>query len=172
MKKLIAILSIAVIGFSFAPKAHAIGEPWEKGTLVVGAMFGYSPGFGATITGDMVLLDNLWIGHLTVGAQISFQSKPGSGADNVHKYNNFAADPRVTYGLNITNQFEVHIGANAGLGYNAEHPGHALSLSFGTLAGVRYFFTESFGLQAEVHFCPLTNYAYPPLFNAGIAFKF
>ncbi len=174
MKRFFAVLTIAAIGFSFAPKANAIEDQWEKGTLVVGAMAGYYPGFGATLTGDYVLVDTWWKGHFTVGAQVNFRHWNYSGSI---KYNDLAAAPRATYGLNITEKFEVHAGAMIGLGYRAhtytglgteeKHKETKLGLCYGGLAGVRFFFTENFGVQAEFNYS-----GYGPYANAGIAFKF
>lgn len=174
MKKVLAILTIAALGLSFAPKASAIDDPWEKGTLVVGAMAGFYPGIGGSLTGDYVLVDHLWIGHLTAGAQVFFQSLKYHDIDGDSRYWKFAAVPRVTYGLNITERFEVHIGATAGMGFSQKaEPGHKLGVCFGTLAGVRFFFTENFGLQAEFNYTyPFGEHSYTPYGTAGIAFKF
>ena len=175
MKKIIAIIAVAVIGFSFAPKANAIEDPWQNGTLVVGAMAGFYPGFGGTLTGDYVLFDNWWMGHFTVGAQVNYRYwKYAAGV----AYNDFAAAPRATYGLNITEKFEVHAGGMIGLGYRAfkynlseyglndEKSSH-LGLCWGAIAGVRFFFTEGFGVSAEFQYS-----GYGPYTNVGVTFKF
>lgn len=175
MKRIFAILTIAAIGFSFAPKANAIEDQWGKGTMVVGAMAGYYPGIGGVLTGDYVLVDSWWKGHFTVGAQVNYRYWKFSESG---RYNDLAAAPRATYGLNITDKFEVHAGVMIGLGYRAhtvytglgteeKHKETKLGLCYGGLAGVRFFFTENFGVQAEFNYS-----GYGPYANAGIAFKF
>ena len=174
MKKIIALLSVAIIAMSSAFQAKAIEDPWEKGTIVAGAMFGYYPGIGGALTGDYVLVDSWWMGHFTVGAQVNFRYWAISPN---YSYNDFALAPRATYGLNITDKFEVHAGAMAGLGfrkwvyvstYSEEvDRNHQFGMCVGGLAGVRYFFTPNFGIAAEFNYSD-----YGPFSNVGVTFKF
>ncbi len=174
MKKIVAILAAAVIGMSLlAPKANAIEDQWSKGTMVAGAMVGFYPGIGGSITGDYVLIDSWWKGHFTVGAQINFRTWSYT---SYLTYNDLAVAPRATYGLNITDKFEVHAGVMAGLGvhfYNWKEAIYNdgttryLGLCYGGLAGIRFFFSENFGLQAELNYS-----GYGPYANVGIAYKF
>lgn len=182
MKKIVAILAAAVIGMSLlAPKANAIEDQWEKGTFVVGGMVGYYPGFGVTAYGDYVLVDSWWKGHFTVGGQVNLQFRHQnlvSGYNIYYNWTDVAAAARATYGLNITDKFEVHAGALAGLGFIAERihydttaiedaRANTLRPCLGGLAGVRYFFSDSFGVTAEFNY---SNYG--ALANVGVAFKF
>lgn len=174
MKKLIAILAVAVIAMSTAFQAKAIEPQWEKGTIVAAAMFGYYPGIGGALTTDYVLVDSWWMGHFTVGGQVNFRHWAYS---DWWSYNDLAVVPRATYGLNITDKFEVHAGVMAGLGVRiwkyadsyADVRDHTRDLGFcyGGLAGVRYFFTDSFGLAAEFNYS-----GYGPYANVGVTFKF
>ena len=173
MKKFIAILAVAAACMVAANSAKAIEDQWSKGTMVAGAMFGYYPGIGGSLTGDYVLVDSWWKGHFTVGAQINFRVWRWS--DYV-TYNDLGVAPRATYGLNITDKFEVHAGVMAGLGvhfykyadgWTDDSPSRHLGLCYGGLAGIRFFFTENFGLQAEVNYS-----GYGPYANVGIAYKF
>ena len=182
MKKIVAILAAAVIGMSLlAPKANAIEDQWEKGTFVVGGMVVYYPGFGVTAYGDYVLVDSWWKGHFTVGGQVNLQFRHQnlvSGYNIYYNWTDVAAAARATYGLNITDKFEVHAGALAGLGFIAERihydttaiedaRANTLRPCLGGLAGVRYFFSDSFGVTAEFNY---SNYG--ALANVGVAFKF
>jgi opacity protein-like surface antigen len=173
MKKIIAILAVAATCMVAANSAKAIDDQWSKGTMVVGAMFGYYPGIGGSITGDYVLVDSWWKGHFTVGAQINYRYWNPAGS--YYTYNDLAVSPRATYGLNITSKFEVHAGFLAGLGAEfsryknggiLEKEKH-LGLCWGPILGCRFFFSDVFGVQAE------TNYTgYGPYLNVGVAFKF
>ena len=172
MKKIIAILAVAIIGMSAANTAKALSPQWEKGTMVVGAMFGYYPGIGGTLTGDYVLVDSWWMGHFTVGAEALYRHFGRAYAGYTYSYNDFAIAPRATYGLNITDAFEVHVGVLAGLGistwrWSDTDTDKSLGLCYGGLAGIRYFFTDSFGLSAEVQYSGYGQYT-----NVGVCFKF
>jgi len=167
MKKIIAILAVAIIGLSSAFSAKAIEDQWSKGTMVVGGMAGFYPGIGGALTGDYVLVDSWWMGHFTVGAQINFRH--WNVAPGYYSYNDLAVAPRATYGLNISDKFEVHAGVMAGLGVRfwSDGTGTYPGLCYGGLAGARFFFTENFGAVAELNYS-----GYGPYLNAGVAYKF
>lgn len=174
MKKIIAILAVAVVAMSAAFSAKAIEDPWAKGTVVVGAQVGFLPGIGASAYGDYVLVDSWWKGHFTIGGEFLFRhyGRTVSGYEYNWNYNEFGIAPRVTYGLNITEKFEVHAGVLTGLGistwkWTGEKAHSAPGFLYGGIAGVRFFFTNNFGLSAEFQYS-----GYGPYTNVGVAFKF
>jgi hypothetical protein len=174
MKKIIAILAVAVVALGVATKANAIEDQWSKGTMVAGAQVGFLPGIGGSLYGDYVLVDSWWKGHFTVGGELLYRhyGKIIAGSEYTYGYNEFGFAPRATYGLNITKNFEVHAGVLAGLGLSTwkwtGEPTHSTwGFLYGGVAGVRFFFTESFGLSAEFQYS-----GYGPYANVGVAFKF
>ena len=164
MKKLFVTLLIAAVSMAASFQAKAIEDPFEKGTLIFGAQFGALPGIGGNLYGDCVLVDSWWKGHFTVGAQLGFRHWNYSSS---YSYNDLAVMPRVTYGLNITNKFEVHVGTLLGLGARWYGGDPHLGLAYGGLAGLRLFFTEAIALSVEANYS-----GYGPYLNAGLAFKF
>ena len=173
MKKIVAILAVALIGMSAAFSAKAIEDPNPKGTKVVGLQAGFLPGIGGSVYGEYVLVDSWWKGHFSVGAHIGFRHY-GTGLG--YNYNEFALAPRASYGLNITEQFEAHVAVVSGLGFSGytynysdgtKSHSSSVGLCYGTLVGARYFLSEGFGLSAEVGYL-----GYAPYTNVGICFKF
>ena len=185
MKKLFTTLLIAIITLSASFTAKAIEDPYPKGTMIAGAYFGVWPGIGAVVTGDYTIT-NLWKGHLTGGIHATwdrqvfreyiFDYSTGDYVIEKTPMQFFCVAPRVTYGLNITQQFEVHAGVLLGIAIPVNNPPVAFCLT--DVLGLRYFFTENFGLSFEV--APLFTIKwhdeYLPRFsttaNFGINFKF
>ncbi len=161
MKKLIVTMLVVAAAMAVPYSAKAIEDPFEKGTLIYGLQAGYFPYFGGTMYGDYVLVDSWWKGHFTVGAQLGYM------AYNSFHHNFLSVAPRVTYGLNITEKFEVHAGVLLGLGANISHGDTHLGLSYGGVTGLRLFFTDALALSAEFNYT-----GYSPYFNVGLAFKF
>ena len=172
MKKLFVTLLVVVAAMVAPNSAKAIEDPFQKGTLIFGVQGGYYPGFGGSVYGDCVLVDSWWKGHFAVGAHLGFRHW------GTH-YNDFALAPRASYGLNITDKFEAHVAVVAGLGFESypyvDYIGgdyvtktkFAVGLCYGTLVGARYFFSDSFGVSAEVGYI-----GYAPYTNVGVCFKF
>ena len=165
MKKLIALTLVAAALMLAATPAKALGDPYPKGTFIAGAYAGVLPGFGAALTGDYTIM-NIWKGHLTGGLMTTWNRYPKSDFDidvNFNDFddysigyttkktyfNRFGIAPRVTYGLNITDAFEVHLGLSIGIGIapGQEHP---LAFCVGDVAGLRYFFTDNLAVSFEV----------------------
>ena len=149
MKKLIVTLLVVVAAMAAPYSAKAIEDPFQKGTLLFGLQAGYYPYF------------SWWKGHFTVGAQIGVMGYNG------YKHAYLSVAPRVTYGLNITDRFEVHVGTLLGLGTYFQHDYTSLHLCYGGLTGIRFFLTDALALSAEVNYT-----GFNPWFNAGLAFKF
>ena len=172
MKKVIAILAVAIIGMSAAFSAKAIEDPNPKGTKVVGVQVGFLPGIGGSAYGEYVLVDSWWKGHFSVGAHLGFRHWSSH-------INDFAIAPRASYGLNITDKFEAHVAVVTGIGIESypytdyingdvvTRTKLSLGLCYGTLVGARFFFSESFGASAEVGYI-----GYAPYTNVGVCFKF
>ncbi len=171
MKKVFALSAFAFLMLAVSFQAQAIEDPNPKGTTVIGVRAGYYPGFGANVVGDYTLVDSWWKGHFTVGGYLGFNSRT-YGYETYHwTYSNFAVMPRVTYGLNITKEFEVHAGVMAGLcltHWPSDYYGENNQLHFihGELVGARYMFTPKFGVEAELIYTGYMSY-----FNAGVTFK-
>ena len=155
------IAALATVSYSASAE---LAPQWTKGTAMVNAEFGIAPGYGAAISLDYVLFDNWWKGHFSVGGEVDF-AKP-------YKYDTtFGLSPRATYGLNITDQFEVHAMAQMGFGFRKYNDGvyaddHTYILH-SEMVGCRFFFTENFAVIAE------TGYSnWLPELRAGITYKF
>ena len=164
MKKILSIIAVSAVALFAAVNASAIDHQDSNGTVKIGVRSGFYPGIGANASADVVIFDNWWKGHFTVGGYL--------GYDSILKtsYAAYAFLPRATYGLNITRHFEVHVGAMTGLlwNVNAKTPGW----SYGALVGCDYFFNNFFGLTAELCYGESTNSYSLPYANAGLVFKF
>lgn len=160
MKKLFVTLLIAAVSMVASFQAKAIEDPFQKGTLIFGAQFGALPGIGGTLYGDCVLVDSWWKGHFTVGGQIGYRYW------SAYSYHDLGVMARATYGLNITQKFEVHAGTLIGLGDHFYNHSSVLGLAYGGLVGLRLFFSESVALSVEANYS-----GYGPYLNAGLAFK-
>ena len=182
MKKLVSFVVLAAIALTAAFNARAIEDPDAVGTIKVGARIGVDPGFGTNISGDYVLIDSWWRGHFTVGGFAGFRlySKTqdvGYGLVASHSQNNFSVMPRATYGLNITDKFEVHAGAMTGIYFAHDktkfgddgltETENRLALDYGTFIGCDYFFSGNLGVTAEAGYFASMTYI-----NAGIVLKF
>ena len=185
MKKLFATLLVITLAMTASIPAKAIEDPYQKGTVIAGAYFGVWPGIGASITADYTIT-NLWKGHLTGGIMATWNRQVYRDYD----YDLLTGDyiitrtpmqkiciaPRATYGLNITKQFEVHAGVALGVGIPIKDSPVAFVLT--DLLGLRYFFTDNFGVSFEL--APLFTFKWHdqllPMFstagNVGINFKF
>lgn len=174
MKKLAFIL-IAFLTLAIGNKAKAIEDPFPVGTFIGSAHVGLLPGIGVNITGDYVLVDWWWKGHFTVGGYAGY-NHIGIFSKSDQKYSNFAILPRATYGLNITDDFEVHAGVLAGIGYRGYtysdsngqlHRDHQLIPDIGGVAGVRYRLQGNFYVAGELNYTATMSY-----FNVGVSFVF
>lgn len=167
MRKIIAILAVAAACMAAATSAKAIDDQNPKGTVVIGAMGGVVPGLGASLIGDFVIVDSWWKGHFTVGGEADYRTFANGS------YSGVALSARATYGLNITSRFEVHVGLVSGVGVHMWPKTDEAKASidvdpcYGALTGVRFFFSDVFGVTAEVN---ASNFA--TLINAGVVFKF
>ena len=164
MKKIIAILAVAIIGMSMAVKANAIEDQWSKGTMVVSVLGGIDPFYGHLAYGvigafDYVLVDSWWKGHFTVGGQVGFEA---------NKYwKTLSAAPRVTYGLNITEKFEVHVGFAAGYYHDFGSYYSYRGFYSNEFVGMHFSFSDSMAFTAQVGYA-----AYSPTVTAGVSFRF
>lgn len=168
MKKLGKIMLVAAMALVSA-NASALAPQWSKGTMVANLNVGFdNVDFGSTVSLDYVLVDEWWQGHFTVGGEVGF----GTWSTDYWDENRYVFTPRATYGLNITDQFEVH--ATVGLGFGLEKGNDRVTNSktsdtFGystEMLGCRYFFLNNLAVMAEC------GYAYRmPEFRVGISLK-
>lgn len=186
MKKIIALLSVAVMALAGAQRASAIEDPNPKGNLTLGAYASIAP--GANFTGDVVIAQ-VWKGHITVGgvAGIFYAPQVFMPVQLRNPEFDIFLAPRATFGLNITSKFQVYAGFFTGARVyfnheynpsynNAYYPTTSpytgpLKANFGFVGGeingIRFFLNEHFALSAEI--CP----AYPyTLINMGVSVKF
>lgn len=166
MKKVFSLFIASLLSMTLAFNAYAIEDPDPVGSLTLGAHATFYPGLGTNLFGDYVLVDSWWRGHFTIGAQAAF---------SVYKYSGYSDTrtclvPRVTYGLNITPNLEVHAGILSGLGYlsagTSDNHAGGIRLVYGEILGARFFLNDVFGFSAEFNYANLM-----PYLNAGIVIK-
>jgi opacity protein-like surface antigen len=169
MKKLLSIAAAGLLLCCSSFQAGAIEDPDPVGTITASAHLGFLPGMGANASIDYVLVNKWWKGHFTVGAYTGFYT--GNTAFDSIPESSFSIMPRVTYGLNINDSFEVHVGAMSGFRYFKDSDGdHKPGFSMAYLAGCRYFITDNLGLSAETGSLGIitpTTYL-----NIGVAYRF
>ncbi len=169
--------AFAVLLFATSFQAKAIEDPNPKGTLVVGVRAGLYPGFGGNVVADYTLINSWWKGHFTVGAYAGYNTRSYHWAYYTSHYSNIAVMPRATYGLNITDKFEVHAGVMLGVNfqldswrYDSDNIANERYTHFyfahGEVVGARYMFTDKIGAEVELVYSGYQSY-----FNAGLTFK-
>jgi len=159
--KILMVAALATVSYSASAE---LAPQWSKGTMMANVEVGVAPGFGGGVSLDYVLFDNWWKGHFTVGGEVEFSAP--------YKHETaFGVTPRATYGLNITEQFEVHATAELGLGfwnynYSGVHNNDTFILH-SEMVGCRYFFADGLAVMAE------TGYAnWFPEFRVGLTYMF
>ena len=186
VKGLLVAAAAAMLCFG-AQSASAIEAPNHEGDFFLNIQGGLggdnSTGLGASVSADYVLINSWWKGHFTIGGFV------GTGFDKQEHYEwigtewiertwvNTSFMARATYGLNITDKFEVHAGAMAGatLRFWSEDPelttrdndGHEFAPNGAGVAGIHFMLSDNFALTSE--FIGGLHITY---FNAGISFKF
>lgn len=162
--KILAVAALAMVSYSASAE---LAPQWTKGTVIANAGVGVSP-FGGTISVDYVLVDEWWKGHFTVGGEVNI-CKP------VNYDSAIGVTPRATYGLNITDQFEVHATAQVGFGMRSwtywdgekDVKDRHNFIFWENLIGCRYFFIDNLAVYAELGYAD-----WFPALRAGISFKF
>ena len=170
MKRFGKILMIAALAMVSYNASAELAPQWSKGTTVLNASVGLGEyaDFGSTVSLDYVLVDEWWKGHFTIGGEIGYSTWSSKTLSDT----NFGFTPRVTYGLNITPRFEVHVMVGVGLGFQSEKDkvnDKTTSNPFTTwndMVGCRFFFTESIAAIAEMG----VSYRKPEL-RLGLSFK-
>jgi len=171
------LLMVALMTVGVCQKAQAIEDPNPKGTMILGIRAGVVPGFGANVVGDYTLVDSWWKGHFTVGGYVGYNNRSYHWSGYTSHYSNFAIMPRATYGLNLTKEFEVHVGVMTGLTFQLDrwvYDSPSVSndsyshyyFTHAELVGARYMFNEKFGAEAEIVYSGYMSY-----FNAGVTIK-
>lgn len=170
--KLLAIAALAMVSYNASAE---LAPQWEKGTMVGNVNVGFLGGidFGTTVSLDYVLVDEWWQGHFTVGGIVGLSTWKFSSSD---KFRYIAASPRCTYGLNITDKFEVHATVSLGVLFSAEKwddidgkarkDNHVYSF-YEDMIGCRYFFADNLAVMAETGYSDRM-----PEFRVGISYKF
>ena len=170
-KSFLVMFMVGVLAFAAAPKAKAIENPFREGTFLLNVQMGFVPGVGLNVSGDYVLENGWWKGHFTVGGYAGFEVWERKHLEvGDYTNTNFAFMPRATYGLNITDAFEVHAGVMTGFAVRSYNAIYDTDVVFcgGPFVGCKFFFTDGFGLTAEMAYCG----DLAPLLNAGLTFKF
>lgn len=170
MKKLITLAMLVMMTFATGFKAMAIEDPFPTGTTIASARFGVVPGFGGNVTADYVLVDHWWKGHFTIGGYLGFNTRKFAPqyTDRFHEYN-VSVMPRATYGLNITNDFEVHAGIMTGVCMQYDNYNKNLTFNYdlGEIAGVRYQLFTDFYVDFEANYTFYMSYL-----NFGVTYLF
>ena len=182
VKGLLVAAAAAMLCFG-AQSASAIEAPNHEGDFFLNVQGGilseYSGGVGASVSADYVLVNSWWKGHFTIGGFIGSCFSQDKYDWGKVSYSNFAIMARATYGLNITDRFEVHAGAMTGplfhsykykynSGYTVDHEDdHEFIFNGAGVAGIHFMLSDSFALTSEFIYNPHLTY-----FNAGISFKF
>lgn len=174
MKKFGKLLAIAALAMVSLNASAELQPQWEKGTMIGNANIGFGGcDFGTTVSLDYVLVDEWWMGHFTVGGIIGLSTQKIASND---KYRYIAASPRCTYGLNITDQFEVHATVSLGLGFVSEkwddidgvhHKDSKIREFYEDMIGCRYFFADGLAAMAEMGYSD-----HMPELRVGISYKF
>ena len=184
MKKTIILALVAFLTFATSFKAQAIEKPYPTGTIIAGAHVGFLPGIGANLTGDYVLVDSWWMGHFTAGAYAGFNWIPYRDLTSEVRFGftNWSLMPRATYGLNILDELEVHVGAMAGINIQHWPNQYFTNLNYvqfchGEFVGARYMFTDNLGVEAEIGYSSnIGSRGYDPYgmctFNVGVTYQF
>lgn len=168
--KMIAVAALAMVSYSASAE---LAPQWTKGTMVVNATIGAEP-TGANVSVDYVLVDEWWKGHFTVGGDLGLSNRKYNNLID-EKNNYIGLTPRATYGLNITDKFEVHVVAGLGTIYNRWSYKDAMDNKVSNsewyvyhteLAGCRFFFTDGIAVTAEMGYA--NNM---PDFRVGLTFK-
>lgn len=190
MKKITLVL--AVIGFAFCtPKANA--QTFDKGTNVLNLTVGFgsgiysgtgysvSPAFGASF--EHCFWDELINGDFSIGigGYFGFQTSKYSygswnGKEYGYKYTSMIPAARGTFHWTYVENLDlyagVHLGAN--IQSNSEYGDWPTNYRwstdsggpyFGGFVGARYYFSDLFGVTAEIG----SGIAY---LNLGVALKF
>ena len=188
MKKLLLAAIAAFCLFLIPQSASAVEDPDNAGTIIAGVHFGPDLVLGITsgvtlgpavyLTGDYVLVDSWWIGHLTAGAALG-----GTHVGNINMStgvetrSNYFLAARSTYGINFSDKLEFHVGIVAGpyLHYDqvVENDGslrHAkptsLLFEVGGIFGSRFSINDRLGLSAEFN-----TAEFQPLLSLGLYYK-
>lgn len=177
MKKIYVLVMVAIMTLGMSFNAQAIENPWNKGQAVGNLHFGVFPGIGGNLSVDVVAVNSWWKGHFTVGGYVGFNQYTDKIGNINYNYPHYIFSPRATYGLNITDRFEVHAGLMMGCCYgyqywNDPHSGTYnengfVDFVYAPVAGIHFFISKNFGLSAEVCYSNYVSYL-----NAGLTFKF
>lgn len=170
MKKVLTLAMVVMMTLATGFKAMAIGDPFPKGTFIAGAHFGIVPGIGGNLTGDYVLVDSWWKGHFTIGGYVGFNTRQYRPVytDRYHEYN-ISVMPRATYGLNITNDFEVHAGLMTGFCIHRDNYWKETHTYYdlGEIVGCRYQLFPDFYVDFEANYTFYMSYL-----NFGVTYLF
>lgn len=170
MKRLFTLAMVVMMTLATGFKAMAIEDPYPTGTIIASAHFGVVPGFGGNVTGDYVLVDSWWKGHFTVGGYVGFNTqKYVPHYTDKYRLYSVSVMPRATYGLNITNDFEVYAGLMTGvcLQYDNYWKETHAYYDLGEIAGCRYQLLTDFYVNFEANYTFYMSYL-----NIGVTFLF
>lgn len=183
VKGLLVAAVAAMLCFG-ARSASAIEAPNHEGDVNLNAHFGFVPGIGANVSVDYVLVNSWWEGHFTIGGFGGFNQDrdtyTGVGYKYEQVYSNISVMARATYGLNISDIFEVHAGAMTGPCFRSwkyevkdgtytfnDADDKEVTIDGAGFVGCRLFVSDGFALSAEI-----IGGAYESYFNLGVSFKF
>ena len=188
MKKTIILALVTFLTFATSFKAQAIEDPYSTGTFIGSAHLGLVPGIGTNVSGDYVVFDNLWIGHLTAGAYLGYTYRFGNAFYHTPSSKYLDLLGRVTYGVNLNDLIEVHLGIMLGPDWRFGKMNYVddthydkfsdLHFAIGAVTGARVRLVDNLFASAEVNFVhPISiTYITTPIsmntINIGISYVF
>ena len=154
------VAALAIVSYSASAE---LAPQWSKGTVLINVNGGVLD-IGGGVSADVVIVDEWWKGHFSVGGEMDFSSP---GTNKVA----FGITPRVTYGLNITPKFEVHAAVGLGVGgWNYKDGDVDKTETFtmlNDLVGIRFFLIDNLALFAESGYSYYFSY-----YRFGLSLKF
>ena len=173
------LIIAALSSLFYGAHAEPAGQ-WPQGTMIANVNVGFfNIDRGMTASLEYVLLDDVWKGQFSVGVEGGVSVSNNLTGTEYHngmiqdidwrKSINVCMTPRATYGVNVTDQFEVH--ATGGMGIiMMEYPDRDESLpniAFNLMMGCRYFFMENIAFMTEVGY----SVRFPGI-RLGLSYKF
>lgn len=161
MKKFFALFAALLACLLSSVCSFAIQDPDAPGSKLVTVQVGATPGFGGIVSGN-VAMARLGSGHLYGGLQAGANFSKGSYASRT----DFSLAPRVMVGFNLSQSFELHFGALAGIAARKLDETY-FQFCYGGFGGLRVKFSPSVSLIAEGYYSPHLSYA-----SLGLGFTF
>ena len=160
-RTLTSVLLASLLAMFVNFNANALGAPLEKGTIAGTVALGFQPGLGGSLGAEYVVADSWWEGHFAVGLGVHALAFSSTGF-------NYSIMPKATYGIFLSDAFELHAGVQLGFGHNKNRGN---GFAYGGLLGGRFFFNDTMALGLELNYTGW-GAAYTPLASLGYTILF